>query len=743
MLQLLTKLFGKKFVQSIMGTRTNVQLLKTARNNPFIQSFNKQALKDNPGLLSDAETVMKNYAGNALANKNTKESAQFLKNLQTLDEVKNPLKAQVYEFATKKEMPKKVKEGIEKVRGGDPDTLQGSMQNMMALIDDMQGITPKMRVAKNRQELADFIRKMRGKKFSNAEIQMVKDYADKYSMNLAKEKLAPAISKTKQMGGSGKSQINLTEEHLDDLKTWDKDRYLEYNTVGQTNYKIREGMLDDLRAQGLGEDIVEAVDDELYQLSHDRTGGPFGGTTTDSHPANWVKRAGEEIEEITGLKFDTKFYENFGNEVLSKYKGKPEFASGGIARVGMAGGGALKFGALTIKNLDEAKSILGRYDPDLFIKQPKYKKIINHPNAEAKNSAQFYIDELKEIPNISEDTGRRLDSIYFDISEAKTADDITRVIDEIDSLSRDLAGPDYASGGMARVGFKNGKGVDLDRRMILKGIGALAALPVVGKFFKWAKPLAKRDIRVKMKSDMDYSWEGPESGWKGGTWLNLDFVPLTKKGKKILDDLAKNKKISKIGAHGDETLYGVSNSEDGLMAVEDIKKMKGNMELETSVHDKVKGSVKGEYDTTKVYSGKDIDSKKILRESSDLADFPYHDNVFQDEFTEEIINTIKKEKMASGGMARVGYANGSYKSEGLFGIPMEDIRKFKEKERMDRTSPLAIPDDWLERLLRKFRKTETYEQPMASGGIAGQLHLYDGGRAGFKKGGFDPSKESS
>ena len=28
----------------------------------------------------------------------------------------------------------------------------------------------------------------------------------------------------------------------------------------------------------------------------------------------------------------------------------------------------------------------------------------------------------------------------------------------------------------------------------------------------------------------------------------------------------------------------------------------------------------------------------------------------------------------------------------------------------------------------------------ASGGIAGQLHLYDGGRAGFKKGGFDPSK---
>ena len=85
-------------------------------------------------------------------------------------------------------------------------------------------------------------------------------------------------------------------------------------------------------------------------------------------------------------------------------------------------------------------------------------------------------------------------------------------------------------------------------------------------------------------------------------------------------------------------------------------------------------------------------------------------------FTDE--RPPKDPDFASGGIARVGYANGSYKSEGLFGIPMEDIRKFKEKERMDRTSPLAVPDDWLERLLRKFRRTETYEQSMESGGIA-------------------------
>ena len=41
----------------------------------------------------------------------------------------------------------------------------------------------------------------------------------------------------------------------------------------------------------------------------------------------------------------------------------------------------------------------------------------------------------------------------------------------------------------SRVPFK--KGHSAGRRNFLKGIGALAGLPVVGKFFKWAKPLAK------------------------------------------------------------------------------------------------------------------------------------------------------------------------------------------------------------------------------------------------------------
>ena len=63
--------------------------------------------------------------------------------------------------------------------------------------------------------------------------------------------------------------------------------------------------------------------------------------------------------------------------------------------------------------------------------------------------------------------------------------------------------PEFASGGIAgelhlndggRAGFDKGKKVDLGKRRFLKGtgtaLGVLSALPVVGKFFKLAKPAA-------------------------------------------------------------------------------------------------------------------------------------------------------------------------------------------------------------------------------------------------------------
>ena len=49
--------------------------------------------------------------------------------------------------------------------------------------------------------------------------------------------------------------------------------------------------------------------------------------------------------------------------------------------------------------------------------------------------------------------------------------------------------PKFADGG--RIGFSEGKGPKMSRRNFLKIMGGLAALPVVGKLFKFAKPAAK------------------------------------------------------------------------------------------------------------------------------------------------------------------------------------------------------------------------------------------------------------
>ena len=55
-----------------------------------------------------------------------------------------------------------------------------------------------------------------------------------------------------------------------------------------------------------------------------------------------------------------------------------------------------------------------------------------------------------------------------------------------------------AEGG--RIGFKDGTKFDPTKRSFLKIAAGLAALPIVGKFFKWAKPAAKVLTKVPIES---------------------------------------------------------------------------------------------------------------------------------------------------------------------------------------------------------------------------------------------------
>ncbi len=157
------------------------------------------------------------------------------------------------------------------------------------------------------------------------------------------------------------------------------------------------------------------------------------------------------------------------------------------------------------------------------------------------------------------------------------------------------------------------------------------------------------DIKVSMRSDADYSYEGPESGWEGGTWTDVSFEPLTKAGVKILDSLVKAKQIVKDKVAG----YRSNTSEDALTAVEKIKNKKGKMQVETPVREKTKGAVKGEFESTKIYQGEDI--HKIIDESDYLVNDMggYAKPQFFDEFTGDILDVISPKKVtkAEGGIA--------------------------------------------------------------------------------------------
>ena len=67
--------------------------------------------------------------------------------------------------------------------------------------------------------------------------------------------------------------------------------------------------------------------------------------------------------------------------------------------------------------------------------------------------------------------------------------DMEGLIKLLEQMTQERWRGKYQTGG--RIGFSEGKGPKMSRRTFLKGIGALAALPVVGKFFKWAKPASK------------------------------------------------------------------------------------------------------------------------------------------------------------------------------------------------------------------------------------------------------------
>jgi len=127
-----------------------------------------------------------------------------------------------------------------------------------------------------------------------------------------------------------------------------------------------------------------------------------------------------------------------------------------------------------------------------------------------------------------------------------------------------------ADGG--RIGLQGGKlAFDAARRAFLKMIGAGAGTAVAVKtgligLSKKAKVADDIKVFLRHETDLDYSR------------THVDFLPLTKKGKKILKKL----KIT------DDTNLTV---EDGLGVLDDIKKSTPNIHLEVMVPKGTKGAI--------------------------------------------------------------------------------------------------------------------------------------------------------
>ena len=189
---------------------------KTATKPKLIDALNKDK-----ATFADALTIFENEA-KYISQMNEMELTNFANNLQDYFTVGGKVKYTPSNVVTTEGTPvvgKKL-EKISERKGakGEADTtsLQGSMEGLMSLVDEIKGISPKMRNQMNRDELAAFIQKMRGKKFTNEEIKWVKAEMDKWGIGSAKEK-ATGMQYGKKLGAKSEEEFEFVNEYVNNV----------------------------------------------------------------------------------------------------------------------------------------------------------------------------------------------------------------------------------------------------------------------------------------------------------------------------------------------------------------------------------------------------------------------------------------------------------------------------------------------------------------------------------------------
>ena len=321
------------------------------------------ALTKDKKTFSDALDIFENEA-KYLSQLNEMELTNFANNLQDYFTVGGKVKYTPSNVVTTEGTPvvgKKLKNLSERKGAKDkvPDTssLQGSMEGLMSLVDDLKGISPKMRNQMDRDELAKFIQKMRGKKFTNDEVKLVREYMDEYGIGLAKEKGAPAMEYARKLGAKNKEEFKFIEEYLDTIESYSPKEFKDMFDVKKINMDISDVIekklekhfkkkykWDDTKKDGgLDEVTFEKYEDEVYESSKefgdfhrvydtDSPRGIFGvreSTSWVNNPKNYLDEASEKLQSITGDGLNVDFYKKYTDDVLTKYPKPEKFQYGG------------------------------------------------------------------------------------------------------------------------------------------------------------------------------------------------------------------------------------------------------------------------------------------------------------------------------------------------------------------------------------------------------------------------------
>ena len=327
---------------------------KTATKPKLIDALNKDK-----STFGDALKIFENEA-KYISQMNEMELTNFANNLQDYFTVGGKVKYTPSNVVTTEGTPvvgKKLTNLAERkgAKGKTDDTsLQGAMEGLMSLVDDLKGISPKMRNQMNRDELAKFLQKMRGRKFTNDEIKLVREYMDQYGIGLAKEKGAPAMEYAKKLGAKNKEEFKFIEEYLDNIQSYSPQEFREMFDVKKINmdlsdlierklekhFKKKYKWDDTKRDGGLDEITYEKYEDEVYEAGKEfsdfhRTydsSAPFGESKYQSwsnNPKNWIDEASEKLQSITGDGLNVDFYKSYTDDVLTKYPKPEKFQYGG------------------------------------------------------------------------------------------------------------------------------------------------------------------------------------------------------------------------------------------------------------------------------------------------------------------------------------------------------------------------------------------------------------------------------